>query len=175
MKQGIAGKLVVGLLAGGAAVICAGLPAFAEEHYDAGALAKALPSASVSLDRGLRASEREGKPISGKFEVEEGALQLSVYTVKGDKFSEVIVDHKAGTIKKAEAITEADDLKDAREQSAAMAKAKIPLDKAVGDAVKANAGYRAASAMPSLRDGHPVAEITLMKGAEVKKVTAKLD
>jgi hypothetical protein len=29
--------------------------------------------------------------------------------------------------------------------------------------------------MPSLRDGHPVAEITLMKGTEVKKVIAKLD
>ena len=39
-----------------------------------GALAKALPEASVSLDQGLKASEREGKPISGKYEIEDGAL-----------------------------------------------------------------------------------------------------
>ena len=59
-----------------------------------GALAKALPEASVSLDQGLKASESEGKPISGKYELEDGALQLSVYTTKGDQFSEVIVDYK---------------------------------------------------------------------------------
>jgi hypothetical protein len=56
----------------------------------------------VSLDQGLKASEGEGKPISAKFELEHGALQLSVHTMKGDKFSEVVVDHKAGSIKKAE-------------------------------------------------------------------------
>jgi hypothetical protein len=44
------------------------------------ALAKALPGASVSLDQGLKASEREGKAVSGKDEIEDGALQLSVYT-----------------------------------------------------------------------------------------------
>ena len=57
------------------------------------ALAKAIPEASVSLDQGLKASESEGKPISGEYEIEDGALQLSVYTMKGDQFSEVIVDH----------------------------------------------------------------------------------
>ena len=128
-----------------------------------GALAKALPEASVSLDQGLKASESEGKPISGKYELEDGAIHLSVYTMKGDQFSEVIVDHKTGAIKNA------------KEQSQAMASAKVSLDKAVEDATKANSGYRAVSVMPTLDGGKPAANITLMKGEDVKKVTEKLD
>ena len=139
------------------------------------ALAKALPEASVSLDQGLKASESEGKPISGEYEIEDGALQLSVYTMKGDQFSEVIVDHKTGAVKKAEKITDADDLKDAKEQSQAMAGAKVTLDIAVDETTKANSGYRAVSVVPILDAGKPVANITLMKGEDVKKVTVKLD
>jgi 2,3-bisphosphoglycerate-independent phosphoglycerate mutase len=91
------------------------------------------------------------------------------------KFSEVIVDHKTGAIKKAEKITDADDLKNAKEQSQVMAEAKMSLDKAVEIAMKANSGYRAVSAIPRLDAGKPVADITLMKGEEVKKVAEKLD
>jgi hypothetical protein len=140
-----------------------------------GALAKTLPEASVSLDQGLKASEREGKPISGKFELEDGALQLSVYIMKAGEFSEVIVDHKTGAIKKAEKVTDADDLKHAKEQSQAMGKAKASLDKAITNAAKANSGYRAVSVVATLDAGRPVADITLMKGEDVKKVTEKLD
>src|SRR2546422_10420484 len=74
------------------------------------ALAKALKDAKISLQRGLTASTKEGRPISAKYEMEEGKLQLSVYTMKGDKFSEVIVDHKTGKVAKAEPITKSDDL-----------------------------------------------------------------
>src|SRR5436190_5456689 len=56
-------------------------------------LATALKDAKVSLQQGVAASAKEGKPISAKYEVDDGKLQLSVYTVKGGKFSEVIVDH----------------------------------------------------------------------------------
>ncbi len=156
-----------------AILIIASLSSRAEDN--SAALAKALPQANVSLDQGLKASEREGKPISAKYEIENGALQLSVYTMKGDQFSEVIVDHSSGSIKKAEPITDADDMKAAQEQSAAMAKAKLPLEAAVGGAVKANSGYRAVSVIPMLDGGQAVAAITLMKGEEVKKVTEKLD
>ena len=55
-----------------------------KEHAE---LAKALNEAKMSLQRGLTASAKEGKPISAKYEVEDGKLQLSVYTMKGDKFS----------------------------------------------------------------------------------------
>ena len=48
-------------------------------------LADAAKHAKVALDAGLKASEREGKPISGKFELDEGKLQLSVYTEKAGK------------------------------------------------------------------------------------------
>jgi uncharacterized membrane protein YkoI len=138
-------------------------------------LAKALKDVKISLQRGLTASAKEGKPISAKYEMDEGKLQLSVYTMKGDKFSEVIVDHKTGKVAKTEPITQGDDLAHAKAQSEAMAKAKRPLDAAASEAVKENKGYRVVSVMPALKDGHPVADVTLLKGAEWKTVSEKLD
>lgn len=143
-----------------------------KEHAE---LAKALKDAKVSLEKGLSAGESQGKPISGKFEVEDGKLQLSVYTMKGDKFSEVIVDHKTGKTAKTEAITSGDDLKNAKAQKDAMDKAKSSLRAATEKAVKANTGYRAVSVTPSLKEGHPVADVTLLKGEEFKTVSEKLD
>ena len=138
-------------------------------------LAKALPEAKISLQRGVTASAKTGKPISAKYEVEDGKLQLSVYTMKGDAFTEVIVDHKTGTIAKAEPITKADDLKDAKAQREAMAKAKRSLEAAASAAVKENKGFRAVSVMPAMKEDHPVADVTLLKGTEWKTVTEKLD
>jgi len=103
-----------------------------------------------------------------------GKLQLSVYTAKADKFSEVVVDHKSGKVAKAEPITQAEDLTAAKEQSAAMGKASVSLQKAVGKAVYANKGYKAVSVYPSVKDGEPVAEVTLVKGDDWKTVTEKL-
>ena len=143
-----------------------------KEHAE---LAKALKDAKISLQRGLSASTKEGKPISAKYEVEHGKLQLSVDTMKGDKFSEVVVDHKTGKITKTEPITGGDDLTAAKAQSEAMAKAKRSLDAAASEAVKENKGYRVVSVMPALKDGHPVADVTLVKGTEWKAVAEKLD
>src|SRR5262245_23178900 len=143
-----------------------------KEHME---LAKALNDAKITLERGLAASAREGKPISAKYEVEHGKLQLSVYTMKGGAFSEVIVDHVTGTIVKTEPITQGDDLVHAKAQGAAMAKASRSLDAAAAEAVRDNAGYRVVSVMPELKDGHPVAEVTLVKGMEWKTVPEKLD
>ena len=143
-----------------------------KEHAE---LAKALKGVKTSLEKGLAASESQGKPISGKFEMEDGKLQLSVYTMKGDKFSEVIVDHKTGKVAKTEAITGGGDLTAAKAQSAAMAKAKLSLRAATENAVKANKGFVAVSVTPSLKDGHPVAEVTVLKGEEFKTVSEKLD
>ena len=143
-----------------------------QEHAE---LAKALKDAKIPLERGLTASAKEGKPISAKYEVEDGKLQLSVYTMKGNNFSEVIVDHKTGKIAKAEPITKGDDLSHAKEQSEAMAKAKRSLGSAALEAVKENKGYRVVSVMPAMKDGHPVADVTLVKGTEWKTVSEKLD
>ena len=142
------------------------------EHAE---LAKALKDATISLQRGLTASAKAGKPISAKYEVEHGKLQLSVYTMKRDTFSEVIVDYKTGKVAKAVPITGGEDLTAAKGQSEAMAKAKRSLDAAASEAVKENKGYRAVSVMPALKDGHPVADVTLVKGTEWKTVSEKLD
>jgi len=143
-----------------------------KEHAE---VAKALKDAKIPLERGLTASASQGKPISAKYEVEGGKLQLSVYTMKGDAFSEVIVDHKTGKITKTEAITQGDDLSHAKAQSEAMAKAKRSLGAAASGAVKENKGYRVVSVMPVMKDGHPVADVTLVNGAEWKTVSEKLD
>src|SRR5215475_988868 len=143
-----------------------------KEH---GELAKALQGVKMPLERGLTASAQEGKPISAKYEMEDGKLQLSVYTMKGDKFSEVIVDHKTGKVAKTEAITEGEDLAHAKEQSEAMAKAKRSLDAAASEAVKENKGYRVVAVTPMLKDGRPVADVTLVKGTDWKTVAEKLD
>ena len=145
------------------------------EGGDAAALAAALKVATATLQDGLKAGEREGTPISAKFEIDDGKLQLSVYTMKGDVFTEVVADPNTGAIKEAETIKDADDLKAAAGQKAAMAKAKTSLLTAAEMAVKANAGSRAVSVYPQLQDGSPMAEVTLLQGSTFKKVTEKVD
>src|SRR5258707_477155 len=137
-------------------------------------LAQALKGAKVSLKQGIVASAPKGKPISGKFEVEDGKLQLSVYTAKGGGFSEVLVDPKSGRVAKVEAI-EGEDLTAAKTQADAMAKAKAPLGGAVDAAVKKNPGFRPVSVIPALKDDHPVADVTLIKGDELKTASERLD
>jgi len=158
----------IGLLA--AAIV----PAWAEGGDEA-ALAAAMKNATATLEGGLRNSEAQGTPISAKFEIEDGKLQLSIYTMKGNDLMEVVADPKTGAIAKAEKITDAGDLKEAAEQKAAMAKAKVPLLTATETAVKANAGSRAVSIVPELKSGQATAEVTLLQGTAFKKVTEKLD
>ena len=88
---------------------------------------------------------------------------------------EVVADPKTGAIAKAEKITDADDLKEAASQKAAIAKAKVPLLTATETAVNANTGSRAVSIVPELKNGQASAEVTLLTGNAVKKVTEKLD
>src|ERR1700746_3545689 len=79
----------------GAAIV----PAWAEEADPAG-LAAAMKNATATLEGGLKASEAQGTPISAKFEIEDGKLQLSVYTMKGSDFMEVVADPNTSTIAK---------------------------------------------------------------------------
>jgi tryptophan synthase beta subunit len=162
-------------IVGAVALLFAGQSSWAEDESDAVALAKALPEATVSLEQALKAGEREGRPISAKFEIENGTLQLSVYAMNRDQYSEVIVDHRSGAIKSAQAIVAGDDLKAAGAQGSAMSKARISLQAAVANALKAWPGYRAVGVEPALENGHPVATTTLMKGQDVKKVSETLD
>jgi hypothetical protein len=149
------------------------VPARAEG--DPAALAAAVNDTTATLQGGLKASEREGAPISAKFEIADGKLQLSVYTVKGNEFMEVVANPETGAIAEAEKITDAEDLKAATSQKAAMAKAKVPLLAATETAVKANPGFVAVSIFPDLKNGQATAEVTLLQGTNLKKVTEKLD
>lgn len=150
--------------------------AYAEDSAaDAQKLADQVKRAKVSLERGLQVSEKEGTPMSGKFELEDGKLQLSVYTEKRGKYYEVVVDHTTGKIAKVEEITSGDDLTAAKTQAEAIAKAKRSLRDAVNAAQKAHEGFHAISATPALEDAHPIATVTVSKEHETRTATEKLD
>ncbi len=138
-------------------------------------LASAVAKSKVTLAQGLRASEATGRPISAKFEIEDGKLQLSIYTMKGESFSEVVVSHETGKVTKTEPITSGEDLASAKAQGAAMAAAKATLRGVVGKALKSNPGYRAVSVFPAAKDGHASAEVTLVQGQSWKKITEALE
>jgi hypothetical protein len=151
-----------------------GVPALAEDE-DSPALGAAMKNVPTTLAEGLQASEQAGKPISAKFEVEDGKLQLSIYTMKPGDFTEVIVAPDSGSVKSAEKITDADDLKAATSQKAAMDKATLSLAAVTGQTAQEAAGSRGISIFPELRDGHPVAVITLLRNDKFAKVLKKLD
>lgn len=160
-----------------AAAVCWGSTLAAQDKDEEGnqaAVAKAVLGARVSLARGLAASAGHGQPMSAKFEMEEGKLQLSVYTATGGKFFEVVVDPNSGAVVKTEPIGEGEDYTAAQSQSAAMAKAKLSLRAAVGSALRGNAGFRAVSVTPSLKDNRAAADVTLAKGEELKTVSVPL-
>jgi hypothetical protein len=155
-------------------------PAFAvgldEEQAE---LANKLTGVKVALPQGLTVSEREGQPISGKFEVEDGKLQLSVYTAKEEKFFEVIVDHMTGAIAKVEPITEGDDLTHAKAEKAAMDRSKIKLaeaaTKAKGQAKGEAAEVIIVSAVPELKNDRPEVAVVLLQAKRFSTVSVPLD
>jgi hypothetical protein len=126
-------------------------------------LATAVSGAKVTLEQGLMVSKKNGKPVSGKFEIENGRPQLSVYIVKdGSKYSEVIVDHTSGEIAKAEPITGGDDLADAKKQNDGLFRATREIREAVKEAKHDNPGYLAVSVWPEMKDGHSLAHVMLV-------------
>jgi Peptidase propeptide and YPEB domain len=138
-------------------------------------VAKFMPTAKVSLQEGLTAAESQGRPISGKFEVDEGRFQLSVYTARDGKFSEVLVDQNTGKVAKSEAITEGSDLAAAQMQMEAYSKSRTPLKAAIARAELAYPGYRAVSVTPRLSNGHPLAVVSLVQGSQVRSIAEPLE
>ena len=57
----------------------------------------------------------------------------------------------------------------------AMGLMKVSLRSAVERALRGNAGFRAVSVTPSLKDGRAVADVTLAQGAALKTVPVPLD
>lgn len=162
------------------AVLAASVTTFAtaqaaDEAKERAELAKALTNVKATLEDGLTLAQVDGTPISAKFEVEDGKLQLSVYTMKGSGFSEIVIDPNTGKVDKSEPITDKEDLEDATAQKAAMGKAKVGLRATAANALRSNSGYRTVSVVPSLKSGHPVAAVTLLRGTAYKIVSEKLD
>jgi hypothetical protein len=151
------------------------LPASAAmSDKDKAELAPVVTGAKVTLEQGLATSKKNGKPVSAKFEIENGKPQLSIYTVRdGNKYFEVIVDHSSGEIAKAEPITGGDDLTEAKKQSDGMFRATRELREAVKEAKRDNPGYVAVSVWPDMKDGHSLATVTLVKDNDWK--TAVID
>lgn len=137
-------------------------------------LATAVSGAKVPLEQGLMVSKKNGKPVSAKFEIENGKPQLSVYIVKdGSKYSEVIVDHASGEIAKAEPIT-GDDLTEAKKQSDGLFRATREIREAVKEAKHDNPGYLAVSVWPEMKDGHSLANVLLVKDNDWKTAVVDL-
>jgi|SRR5215510_752188 len=138
-------------------------------------LIKGVTDAKVTLQQGLAAAAQQGRPISAKFEVEDGRFLLSVYTAKDGKFSEVIVDHTTGKVARTGSITEGEDLAEAQSQTAAMDKAKTDLKTAVDKSVTMASGSRAISVTPALKEGRVVASVILLTGQEFETVEEPLE
>jgi hypothetical protein len=137
-------------------------------------LAPVVAGSKVTLEQGLLTSKKNGKPVSAKFEVENGKPQLSVYTIKdGSKYFEVIVDQTSGEIAKTDPITGGDDLTEAKKQNDGMFRATRELREAVKEAKRDNPGYSAVSVWSEMKDNHSVATVTLVKDNDWK--TAVID
>jgi hypothetical protein len=138
-------------------------------------LAPVVAGAKVTLEQGLATSKKNGKPVSAKFEIENGKPQLSIYTVKdGNKYFEVIVDHTSGEIAKAEPITGGDDLTAAKKQNENLFRATRELREAVKEAKRDNPGYLAVSVWSEMKDSHSIATVTLVKDNDWKTVVNDL-
>jgi hypothetical protein len=149
--------------------------AVADDATDKAALAKQIGAAKITLQQGLAAGEAQGQVISGKFEVDEGRFQLSVYIAKGAALQEVIVDYTTGKIAKVEPLSETDDVAAGKKQVGVMAKASTTLKDVVDKAEKQSPGFRAVSVEPKSKSNHPVAVVTLVKGAQFKTVFEPLE
>ena len=149
-----------------------GLPGLAlaqdgDEQPDPVVLAIALSDAHTTLEKAIVASEPYGKPVSARFDMPSGDLQLSVYTSSKDGFADVAINTDTGAVTSVKRISESESLSKASAQKAATEKAKLPLLAALEKAVADNAGPRAVSVVPELRNGHPVAVVTLLVNTEV--------
>ena len=139
------------------------------------AVAAALRSGNhIALGAAVATASAAGKPISARYEVEDGKLQLSVFIEKAGAFSEVFVDYTTGKVARTDKITGGDDLKEAKVESRAAAKAKATIASALDQALAANPGYTAIEVSSVLVSGRPVADITLMKDGQFKSVSEPL-
>jgi hypothetical protein len=145
------------------------------QEKDAAALAAGMKDVQATMEQGLASASKSGRPISAKFEMDDGEVAFSIYVERSDGFREILMNPQTGNAVGATMLTEADDLKNAQEQAAAMAKAKTTLLVAVQNAVARNTGARVISVYPELQNGQAIAAVTLLRDENFSKVTEKLN
>jgi hypothetical protein len=145
------------------------------EEKDMAALAAGMKDVPATMEQGLVSAAKSGRPISAKFEMDDGEVAFSIYVERSDGFREIVMNPRSGIAAGASILSEDEDLKDARAQSAAMAKANATLLVTARNAVAGNAGARVISVYPELQNGQAVAIVTLLRDDKFTKVTEKLD
>jgi hypothetical protein len=136
------------------------------------AVASAMRGAKhTALADAIQTASASGKPISARYEFEDGKLKLSVFVEKAGAFSELFFDHMTGKVAQVDKITDGDDLKEAKAESKVSAMAKTSLAAAVAKALAANPGYTAVEVTSVLERKAPVADITLVKDGQFKDVS----
>jgi hypothetical protein len=168
MLQALRGALVVTV----AVLSSAAMPGDLAQDYTA--LAAALKNAKGTLESGLKAAEQVGRPISAKFVLADGTLQLSLWIAKDDRFSEIILYPAIRMITEVATVSDADEARVATAQKLALESATVSFLSATESAVKANNGLRAVSALPMLSEGRPVAVVTLLGPDGFRVVMEKL-
>jgi hypothetical protein len=147
-----------------------------DDKYDATKLVGTFGYGNMPLDQALKASEREGQPLSGKYEMDSGMLQLSVTAKNAEGFLTIIFDHKSGSIVRKVPMVDRAEISEAEAQNHAMSDAKIPLVKAIENAVGTNNGYQAVRVVPIMAAGIvPFAMVTLIRGTDIKDVFENLE
>ncbi len=146
-----------------------------DDQPDPVALWAALEDAGVTLERGLSVGGERGHPVSARFDIADGELQLVVWIATIDGFLQVLVDPNTAAIVWAGPINASDDLADAMAQKAATDKAGISLTLAIQQALRDNRNARAVEITPELKDGHAFAVITLLVNGKFIKVARWLE
>ena len=150
------------------------VPSGAEEQ-ETPAFAAAIREVPATVEQGLTAAARAGRPISAKFEMDGDEAELTVYVARPDGFREITINPRNGSAAGATIIGGGDDLKDAQEQAAAMTNAKITLLESARHAVAAKPGARVVSVFPTVQNGHATAVVTLLDGDNFTKVVEDLE
>jgi hypothetical protein len=145
------------------------------QEKDATALAAGMKDVLATMEQGLTSASKSGRPISAKFEMDDGEVAFSIYVERSDGFREIVINPQSGNAAGATILTEADDLKSAQAQAAAMATATMTLLVATQNAVAKNPGARVVSVYPELQNGQAIAAVTLLRGENFSKVSEKLD
>ena len=102
------------------AVVFSSAATAADVDQGRAAFAAAFRNVKGTLEGGLKAAGRVGRPVSARFVLEDGTLQLSLWIVKDDEISEFNLYPAIRTINEVMDITDPDKIKAATAQKLAI-------------------------------------------------------